>query len=92
MIVEIISPSTENYDRGKKAKLYRAMPSLQELLLIAQDRYDVELYRREDGGRWTLLNAVGLDACVEITSIGYTLRLAELYENVPPEAEEAGRS
>ena len=40
LLVEILSPSTENYDRGKKAKLYRAIPSLQELLLISQDSYE----------------------------------------------------
>ena len=37
LLVEILSPSTEDYDRGKKAKLYRAIPSLQELLIIAQE-------------------------------------------------------
>ena len=47
LLVEILSPSTENYDRGKKAKLYRAIPSLQELLFIAQDSYEVELYRQQ---------------------------------------------
>lgn len=42
LLVEILSPSTENYDRGTKAKLYRAIPSLRELLIVSQDSYDVD--------------------------------------------------
>ena len=83
LIVEILSPSTEAYDRGRKARLYRSMPSLKELLLIAQDQYEVELHRRGEDGNWMLLNAVGLDASIELLSIGCTLQLRELYENIP---------
>jgi Uma2 family endonuclease len=90
LLVEILSPSTENYDRGNKAKFYRAMPSLKELLLISQDRFDVDLYRRQDDGTWVLFNAVGLDASVELTSIGCTLHLGELYENVRLDPAESG--
>lgn len=82
LVVEIISPSTEGYDRGKKARLYRDMPSLKELLLIAQDGYEVELHRRQSDGAWKIANAVGMDASIELTSIGCTLHLRELYENV----------
>ena len=82
LLVEIISSTTEDYDRGKKARRYRDMPSLKELLLIAQDQYDLELYRRQDDGNWILFHAVGLDAAVELTSIGLTLPLRDLYENV----------
>ena len=80
LLVEILSPSTENYDRGKKAKLYRAIPSLQELLLITQDSYEVELHRRQPDGTWSLMEAKGPDAAIALTSIGYTLSLRELYE------------
>lgn len=82
LVVEIVSPSTEAYDRGKKARMYRGMSSLQELLLIAQDRYDVELRRRQADGTWLLLDAVGLDASIELTSVSCTLPLGELYENL----------
>lgn len=82
LLVEILSPSTENYDRGKKAKLYRDIPSLQELLFISQDTYDVELYRRQSDGNWLLIEAKGLESAITLTSIGYTLPLSELYENV----------
>jgi len=62
--------------------MYRDMPSLKELLLIAQDQYDLELYQRQDDGNWILFHATGLEASVEVTSIGLTLPLRELYENV----------
>lgn len=82
LLVEVLSPSTEDYDRGRKAAMYRKIPSLRELLIIAQDRYEVELYRRGPDGTWSLLEAVGLEASIELQSIGYTLRLSELYERV----------
>lgn len=86
LIVEILSPSTERYDRGEKAKLYRDMPSLKELLLVAQDAFDVELYRRQGEAHWDLFHAVGLDASIELKSIGCTLTLREIYENVLSES------
>jgi Uma2 family endonuclease len=90
LLVEILSPSTENYDRGKKAKLYRGIPSLQELLFIAQDSYEVELYRRQADGTWSLMEAKGQDGVIALTSIGYTLSLGELYEKARMGTEEAG--
>jgi Uma2 family endonuclease len=82
LLVEILSPSTEAYDRGRKAIMYRKIPSLHELLLISQDSYEVELYRRQPDEAWSFLEASGLEASIELTSIGYTLRLSELYERV----------
>jgi Uma2 family endonuclease len=90
LLVEILSPSTENYDRGKKAKLYRAIPSLQELLFITQDSYEVELYRRQADGTWSLMEAKGQDGAIALTSIGYTLSLGELYEKARMGSEDAG--
>jgi Uma2 family endonuclease len=89
LLIEILSPSTEDYDRGKKAKLYRAIPSLQELLFIAQDSYEVELFRREADGSWRLLEAKGQDSKITLTSIGYTLTLRELYEKVSMVGQDA---
>lgn len=87
LLVEILSPSTEAYDRGQKAKLYRSIPSLQELLLIEQETYEVELYRRQPDGTWSIIPALGLDSSIELTSIGYTLQLRELYEIVVADGE-----
>ena len=89
LLVEILSPSTEDYDRGKKAKRYRAIPSLQELLIIAQDGYEVELYRRQVDGSWSLIEARGLESSIALTSIGYTVSLRELYEKVLEDSENA---
>jgi len=89
LLVEILSPSTENYDRGNKAKLYREIPSLRELLIVSQDTYEVELYRRQPNDTWSLIAAKGLEATIELQSIGYTLQLRELYEVVVAQREEA---
>ena len=87
LLVEVLSPSTEVYDRGQKAKLYRAIPLLQELLLVSQETYEVELYRRQPDGSWSIVSVTGLDASIELASIGYTLHLRELYEIVVAEGE-----
>ena len=86
LIVEILSPSTERYDRGKKGRLYREMPSLKERLLISQDDFEVQLQRKDAAGQWVTIDAVGLDASVQLASIGYTLQLRELYEPLLTEA------
>jgi len=93
LLIEVLSPSTKSYDRGTKAKLYRAIPSLQELLIVSQTGYEIELYRRQQDGTWVLIEAKGLDASLELRSIGYELRLRDVYENVADEtaAESAGR-
>ncbi len=91
LLIEILSPSTENYDRGRKAKMYREIPSLRELLLIAQDEYEVELSRRQADGTWSLMQVKGLDESIELASINYTLKLRDLYAMVI-EAGEAGQA
>jgi Uma2 family endonuclease len=85
LLVEILSPSTEQYDRGTKVKLYRTIPSLRECLLVAQKSPEIELYRRENDGNWTILSAIGLDSSVELTSIGFELKLRDLYRGILPE-------
>jgi Uma2 family endonuclease len=88
LIVEVLSPSTESYDRGTKSQHYRELDSLQEYLLIAQDSYRVEHYIRQQDGPWLLKDAVGIDAALELASIGCTLSLADVYEKVTFENEE----
>jgi Uma2 family endonuclease len=82
LLVEILSPSTESYDLGKKAGMYRTIPTLKELLFIAQHRYQVQLQRRQADGTWSLQETDGLDKTVELASIAYTLPLVELYRPV----------
>lgn len=82
VIIEILSPSTERDDRGLKFQHYRTIDSLQEYVLISQDAPRVECFARTDDDRWLLTDAVGLDATLELPSIGCTLRLADVYEQV----------
>jgi Uma2 family endonuclease len=82
LVVEILSLSTERYDRTLKAANYRRMPSLRELLLISQENYLVKLYRHAADGTWSAMQAEGLDKSIELASIGYTLPLRELYAKV----------
>ena len=86
VIVEVLSPSTEAHDRGEKFDAYRAIESLREYLLIAQDRYHIDHFVRQDDGAWLLRAADGLGASVTLPSIECTLALAEVYEKVAARA------
>lgn len=77
LIVEVLSPSTEEYDRGEKRAHYQSLPSLHELMLVSQDRRQIELWRRERDG-WARHEASGAGA-LELTSVGCTLALEEIY-------------
>jgi Uma2 family endonuclease len=81
LIVEVLSPSTESYDRGLKAARYRQRPSLQEYLLVSQDRVSVERYGR-DGERWTLTEVTSLEDSIELPSVGCTLALRDIYDKI----------
>lgn len=83
VIVEVLSPSTEAYDRGLKSSRYRAIPSLAEYVLVAQDRCHVEhLVRQPDGGHWLLEELTELGSILELPSIDCHLPLAEIYDRV----------
>ncbi len=82
VIIEVLSESTEAYDRGEKFAHYRALPSLTDYLLVAQDQPCIEHYQRQADGRWLYSATDGLDAQVEIATIDCVLRLAEVYERV----------
>jgi len=86
LVVEVISNSTGAYDRGRKFALYRSLASLQEVLFVEQDRMQVDLFRRNDEGHWVLYPAGEADA-IELTSLGQTLSVASIYEDVLPAAE-----
>jgi Uma2 family endonuclease len=82
VIVEVLSDSTEAYDRGKKFAIYRQIPSLREYLLVSQYQVQVELFSRSDEGRWTLSDFSALTDTVALPSVGCTLSLAEVYDKV----------
>lgn len=85
LIVEILSPSTESYDRGRKFAAYRTLASLQEVLLVPQDEPRVELYTRQSDHRWVLSEATGLDAVVQLSAVGCELSLREIFDKIPQE-------
>lgn len=87
MIVEVLSPGTEAFDRGDKSAGYRQLVSLKEYVLIAQDRPHVELYSRQPDGRWLLSEVDGLEARIELQSVGCHLDLAEVYDGVSFESK-----
>jgi Uma2 family endonuclease len=84
LLIEVLSPSTEKYDRGRKAEHYRRLDTLREYLLIAQDEPQVERYRRQGEHDWLLTEFNGLDQTLELTSIGFDLKLCDIYVGVLP--------
>lgn len=80
MLVEVLSDTTEAYDRGAKAAHYRRIPSLREYVLVSQVEPLVEVYRRAESGRWELLEARGGDE-VELGSLGVRIEVTALYAN-----------
>jgi Uma2 family endonuclease len=87
VLIEVLSPSTEHWDKGQKAELYRRLSSLRELLLVAQDKPEVLRYHRQSERDWLLTEFRGLDQKVELPSIGCTLALADIYLHVFPQSE-----
>ncbi len=82
LIVEVLSTSTERYDRGTKFESYRTLPSLAEYVLIAQDRVHVEHFVRQGSGAWLQTETDGREDSVELPPIGCTLALADIYQRV----------
>lgn len=81
LIAEVLSPSTAAYDRGEKFALYRELETLGTYVLVAQDRPHVEVFER-DGSRWILREVSGLDATLDLPTIGARIPLRELYARV----------
>lgn len=81
LVVEVLSPSTEAFDRGAKFAHYRQSETLQDYVLVAQDRALVEVFSRH-GADWILREARGLDGVAALPSIGCSLPLSVVYEQV----------
>jgi Uma2 family endonuclease len=91
-LVEVLSKTTESFDRGAKFTRYqRFNPSLREYLLVSQTHPEVEHYSKQQDGSWLYHLYTGLEAVVPIASIGCSLKLSEIYHRVrfpEPEIEE----
>ncbi len=82
VIVEVLSDSTRNYDRGEKFELYRSIPALRHYLLIEQAFSHVEHRRLEKDGSWSHEIAVSPDQIVHLSETGINLQVAQIYEGV----------
>lgn len=82
LIVEVLSDSTKDYDRGEKFEHYRTIESFKEYVLIAQDKHHVEHFVRQPDRRWLLSETNRLEDTLDLTSIGCRLALAEVYDKV----------
>ncbi len=88
VIVEVLSESTEAFDRGEKFTRFQTWnPTLTDYILVAQDRPQLEHYTRQSDGSWSYRLTTGVDASVVIASISCTLKLADVYDRVEWVAE-----
>jgi len=79
LVVEVLSPSTSNYDRGKKFELYREIPSLREYVLVHSDAVHVEHFARQPDSSWIFREYVGGDSVVMLASIDCSVKLQTVY-------------
>jgi Uma2 family endonuclease len=82
VIIEILSPSIANYDRGAKFDLYREITSLHEYLLIDSTAIHTVLYVKNDDNTWTLSETKDLDQSLTIPSINFTIGVQDIYNGV----------
>jgi Uma2 family endonuclease len=88
--MEVLSESTEDYDRGRKFEQYRKLPSLREYLLVAQVAPHIEKRTRQPDGLWLVTETSGVDASIQLASIECVLPLAKIYNKIKwPLAEKA---
>jgi Uma2 family endonuclease len=81
LIVEVLSPSTQELDRREKRLNYQSLESLQEYVLVSQTEKKVEVYRRLETGKWSVESLVKDDS-LELKSVGLTLTIADIYDEV----------
>jgi Uma2 family endonuclease len=82
LIVEVLSPATEAYDRGRKFEQYSSIDSFVAYLLIASDRKHVDLYTRQPDGKWLRASFSAGEDVIDLPCIGCQLKVAEIYEDV----------
>jgi len=82
VVVEILSPSTADYDHGAKFELYRQVPSIEEYVLISQSSAKVEVFTKQSEHTWSLTIFDGPEEPVRLQAVGVEFPLAELYEDV----------
>jgi Uma2 family endonuclease len=91
VLVEVLSKSTESYDRGTKFEHYRTLESLTDYVLISQDHALVEHRARQGADRWLMSYYMGLDTILPLEWLGFGLPLAEIYDKVGWDDDDAAR-
>ncbi|MTJ51379.1 Uma2 family endonuclease [Anabaena sp. UHCC 0253] len=81
LIIEVLSPTTEAFDRGDKFADYRQLESLQEYVLVSQNRTNVEVFRRNAEGQWVFYS-YGQGENIHLTSVDFQLAVADVYEDI----------
>ncbi|MCC3500909.1 MAG: Uma2 family endonuclease [Microcoleus sp. PH2017_15_JOR_U_A] len=81
LIVEVLSPSTEAYDRGGKFRMYRNNPVLQDYLLVSSTSIEMDLYHKNDAGEWLIINYKAGDT-IELKSINLSFAIEQVYRNL----------
>jgi Uma2 family endonuclease len=82
MIVEVLSPSTQNYDQTKKFRLYRMIPSFREYVMIDQEQAIVEVFFRRDSGTWAIRTYQGLEGDIVLQSLGLQIPVSAIYDGI----------
>ncbi|MGH9949189.1 MAG: Uma2 family endonuclease [Pyrinomonadaceae bacterium] len=82
LLIEVLSDSTEGYDRGRKFQHYRSIESLREYVLVSQDHARIEKYVRQGDGFWVLSEAIGVESAITLESIACPIPLAEVYDKI----------
>lgn len=89
VIIEVLSKSTEAYDRGEKSEHYRKIDSLTEYLMVSQEKHHVDHYVRQPDNNWLLSEAASLEDKINLPSINCILALNEIYDKVEVEIQGA---
>jgi Uma2 family endonuclease len=82
VLIEVLSASTENYDRGTKFKLYRSIPSLKNYILVSSTEYAAEIYTRKENDNWLLNTTKEKDGRLHISALDFDLSLSDIYAQV----------
>lgn len=91
LVIEVLSPSTKDFDRDEKFQLYRHIPTFREYVLVSQDKASISRYYHNDETNiWEFADATGLDSSITLKSIDCTLSLGDVYQHVTFE-DETGR-
>ena len=82
VIIEVLSKTTKNYDRGEKFKLYRDITTLKEYILVDSESLHIEVFRLNENNHWELEEYDDANSYLEIKSINETILIADIYEDV----------